>query len=129
METMEGAPTPRPRLAAASIGAAVVAAFASSLCCIGPLVFAVLGLSGAGLLVKLEAYRPLLAVVTVVLLGSGFYLTYRRPRLAGSGASGGPACDCAVPVANRLGRLALWVAAAVVAAFLAFPYLAGVIFG
>lgn len=129
---MRGAATPeepRPKLAAASIGAAIVAAFVSSLCCIGPLVLAALGLGGAGLLVKLEAYRPYLAAVTLGLLGAGFYLTYRRRRPAGTSASGSPACDCVVPKAHRFGRIALGVATVVVAALLAFPYLAGVLFG
>ncbi|WP_242392131.1 mercuric transporter MerT family protein [Anaeromyxobacter oryzisoli] len=120
---------PTRRLTAASIGAAIAAAFAASLCCIGPLVLAALGLGGAGLLVKLEAYRPYLAVLTVGLLGAGFYLTYRHPRPAGAGASGSPACDCTVPTAHRFGRVALWVATVVIAVFLAFPYLAGILFG
>lgn len=90
---------PTRKLAGASIGAAIAAAFASSLCCLGPLLLAALGLGGAGLLVELEAYRPYLAALTVGLLGAGVYLTYRRPRLAGPDATGGPACDCAVPAA------------------------------
>lgn len=118
----------RRTLTAASFGGAIVAAFASALCCLGPLLFAVLGLGGAGLLVKLEAYRPYFAAVTLLLLGAGFYLTYRRPRLAPASASAGPACECALPRANRFGRVMLWIATAVVAGFLAFPYLARLIF-
>jgi mercuric ion transport protein len=119
---------PSKKLTAASVGGAIVAAFASSLCCVGPLLFAALGLGGAGLLVKLEAYRPYFAALTLVLLGAGFYFTYRRPRLAPEGAAGGPACDCELPRANRLGRVMLWIAAAVVAGLLGFPYLAQVLF-
>ncbi len=119
---------PTKRLAAASIGGAVAAAFASSLCCLGPLLFAALGVGGAGLLVKLEAYRPYLAALTLALLGAGFYLTYRRPRLAPATAAEGPACDCELPRANRFGRVMLWVAATFVAGFLAFPYLAQILF-
>lgn len=122
----EGEPTRK--LTAATIGGAIVAAFASSLCCLGPLLFAALGLGGAGLLVKLEAYRPYLAALTLILLGAGFYLTYRRPRLAPAAAAGGAACDCELPKANRLGRVMLWIATVVVVAFLSFPYLARVLF-
>lgn len=123
-----GVPRTTGRLTAASVGGAVAAAFASSLCCLGPLVFAALGLGGAGLLVQLEAWRPHFAALTVALLGAGFYFTYRRPRLAPAAATGAPACDCALPRANRLGRAMLWVATALVAAFLAFPYLAQILF-
>jgi mercuric ion transport protein len=119
---------PARKLTAASLGGAVVAAFASSLCCLGPLLFTALGLGGAGLLVKLEAYRPYLAALTLVLLATGFYLTYRRPRLALAAAAEGSACDCELPRANRIGRVMLWVANVVVAGFLSFPYLARVLF-
>ncbi len=116
------------KLTAASVGGAIIAAFASSLCCLGPLLFAALGLGGAGLVVKLSAYRPYLAALTLVLLGAGFYLTYRRPRLASAAAAGGPVCDCELPRANRLGRGMLWIATVLVAGFLSFPYLAQVLF-
>ncbi len=116
------------RLTAASIGGAVAAAFASSLCCLGPLIFAALGLGGAGLLIRLEPWRPYFAAFTLALLAVGFYLTYRRPRPAPADASAGPACDCALPRANRFGRVMLWLATAVVAGFLAFPWLAQILF-
>ena len=116
------------RLAAASLGGAVTAAVAASLCCLGPLLLAALGLGGAGLLVKMEAYRPYFAALTLVLLGTGFYLTYGRPRRARAAAPGNPACDCELPQANRIGRVMLWLATALVAVLLAFPYLAQVLF-
>ena len=78
-----GPAEPTKKLAAASIGGAVAAAFAASLCCLGPLVMAALGIGGAGLLARFEfeAYR--LATLAVILLGAGIYLAYRRPRLGG----------------------------------------------
>ncbi len=111
------------KLSVASLAGAVVAALASSACCLGPLLFAALGLGGAGLLVELEAYRPTLGAIALALLGAGFYFTYRRPRPAPATAAAGPACDCELPRANRLGRVMLWIAAVLVVAFLAFPYL------
>lgn len=120
---------PTRKLTAASIGGAVAAAFAASACCLGPLLFAALGIGGAGLLVKLEPYRPYLAALTVALLGAGFYLTYRRPSPVRATAAGSPACDCEQPRAGRLGRVALWIATVVVALVLGFPYLAEILFG
>jgi mercuric ion transport protein len=113
---------------AASVTGAVVAAVASSACCIGPLVFAVLGIGGAGLLVKLTPYRAPLAAVTIALLASGFYFAYRRPTVAAVGGGDGPACACDLPRANRAGRVMLWVATIAVAGLLSFPYLAGYLF-
>lgn len=123
-----GPAEPTKKLAAASIAGAVTAAFAASLCCLGPLVFAALGIGGAGMLVKFEAYRPYLATLTVILLGAGLYLTYRRPRLARGTAAGTSACECERPAASRLARVALWVATVVVVILLAFPYLAEFVF-
>lgn len=120
---------PTRKLTAASVGGAVAAAFASSACCLGPLLFAALGIGGAGMLVKLEAYRPYFAALTVVLLGAGFYLTYRHPSPVRAMAAGSPACDCELPRAGRLGRVALWIATGVVALVLGFPYLAQILFG
>lgn len=111
----------------ASIAGALVSAFLASLCCLGPLLLALLGLGGAGLLVKFERYRPYFMVLTLALLGLGFYFTYRKPKLKATPAAGTPAgaaCECEHPKANRLGKVALWVATVFVVGFLAFPYLA-----
>lgn len=108
---------------AASVSS-ILSAIVASVCCIGPLVFALLGIGGAGLLVKFEPYRPYFAASTAALLGAGFYFTYRKPKPA---ADEGPACDCELPRVNRAGRVMLWVATILSAAFLAFPYLAAVI--
>ncbi len=119
---------PTRKLTAASVGGAIVAAFASSLCCLGPLLFAALGLGGAGLLVEFQASRPYFAALALVLLGTGLFFTYRRHRPAPAAAAAGPACDCELPRANRLGRVTLWIATVVVAGLLGFPYLAQVLF-
>lgn len=108
----------------ASAGGAVVSAFLASLCCLGPLVFALLGIGGAGLLVKFEPYRPYFMAATLALLGAGFYFTYRKPK-----PLAGPDCDCEHPKANRVGRALLWIATVMVIGFLAFPYLAPHLFG
>ncbi len=113
---------------AASAGS-IISAFLASACCVGPLIFALLGLGGAGLLVKFEPYRPYFMAITFGLLGAGFYFTYRRPRGAQvtSGADGA-ACDCPAPRTNRAGRIMLWVATALVVGFLVFPYLVHYLF-
>jgi mercuric ion transport protein len=113
---------------AASVGS-IVSAFIASACCVGPLVFALLGLGGAGLLVKFEPYRPYFIAITVALLGSGFYLTYRKPKSALLQGAEGDACACPAPRTNLAGRVMLWVATVLVALFLAFPYIAAAIWG
>jgi len=124
------APTPgKPsRLGLAASAGSILSAFLATACCVGPLIFALLGLGGAGLLIRFEPYRPYFIVLTVALLGSGFYFTYRRPKLATT-ASDGAACACPAPRTNRFGRVLLWVATVLVGAFLLFPYLVPVLFG
>ena len=56
------------------IGAAVGA----SACCIGPVVFSLLGAGALGAsAVKLEGYRPWFLGLTLVLLGVAFFSAYR----------------------------------------------------
>ena len=113
----------------AASASSIISAFLASACCVGPLVLALLGLSGGALLAKFEPYRPYFTVVTFALLGTGFYFTYRKP-VATTGASTvtGDACGCPAPRTRRTGKVMLWVATAMVLAFLAFPYVAPVIF-
>ncbi len=122
-------PTPGSRATLAASAGSILSAFLASACCVGPLIFALLGLGGAGLLVKFEPYRPYFMALTFGLLGTGFYFTYRRRRLAPvTVGADGAACDCPAPRTNRVGRIMLWVATALVAGFLVFPYLVPVLF-
>lgn len=117
----------------ASVGGAIVAAVAASACCVGPLIFAVLGIGGAGALVALEPYRPVFLVVTAALLGVGFYLTYRKPKVAtvevNANSDGeGDDCGCEMPATNKAGKRMLWVATGIVVVALAFPYVTPFLF-
>lgn len=114
------------RLRSASLGGAVVTAITASICCVGPLLFALLGLGGAGVLVKLEPLRPFMTVLTVAFLGAGFWVTYRPS--APTRTDDGVACDCEKPAVNRIGRVALWGTTALVGVILAFPYLTPFLF-
>jgi mercuric ion transport protein len=88
---------------------------------VGPLVLALLGLGGAGVLVKFEPYRPLFVILTLALLGVGFHSAYRRAgaRIGANGES----CACELPRASMAGRAALWIVSVGVAVLLAAPYL------
>ena len=107
----------RQKLAAAG---GMLGALAASSCCILPLVLFSLGIGGAwiGNLTALAPYQPVFVAITLGLLGYGFRLAYgKRTACADGGA-------CAQPLPNRLVKTALWVATALVAAALAFPYIA-----
>src|SRR5258708_40118199 len=52
-------------------------ATATTFCCVGPAVIAILGTSGVLAAARLEPYRPYFIVGSVVLLVFGFWLAYR----------------------------------------------------
>ena len=60
------------------IGGGIFAALASSLCCVGPLVLTVLGVSGAGFLAKFDAIRIPMIVVVAILFGYAGYVLYKK---------------------------------------------------
>ena len=96
-------------------------ALASMSCCVVPLALFALGIGGAwiGNLTALAPYQPIFVGISVASLVSGYYLAYRRPRLACADNQA-----CARPLPRRSVKLALWVATLLVAAALAFPYAA-----
>src|SRR5215813_3121880 len=59
----------------------LLGALAASSCCIMPLVFFALGISGAwiGNLTALAPYQPVFIGVTLAFLAAGYYAVYRRP--------------------------------------------------
>jgi len=124
--------------AIASVGA-ILSAIIASACCWLPLVLIALGASGAGIAAGLEAYRPLLMVVTLGFLGAAFYLTYRpRKGVAGHGcctteaAEDGSCCPTSRPRRfglTTLNKAMLWGVTFIAVAFLFFPSYVGLLFG
>lgn len=104
----------------------ILGAFAASSWCIVPLVLFSLGVGGAWIsnLTALAPYQPLFTAATASILGYGFYLVYWKPARA---CAGGTAC--ARPISSRIVRLSLWGATLLVAAALAFNYVAPLLLG
>lgn len=103
---------------------AIVSALAASICCIGPLVLALMGLGGGALLLRFEPYRPFFLVATGLLLGGAFYLTYRRPRAEDCE----PGSACAHPASRKKQKLVLWIVTIIVVLAAAFPYFSRFLF-
>lgn len=125
--TTENARTDRPdraALTAASMGG-LAAAFLASMCCVGPLVFAALGvgvgatgfLAGtAGFLKALLPYRPFFIGLTVLMLGLSLYLAYQKPKAVCL-----PSSVCA-PQGGGRSRTMLWVIAVIALVLVLAPY-------
>ncbi len=109
----------------ASIGG-MIAAFLASLCCIGPVLFAALGVGAgatgmlantAGFLKAFVPYRPLFIVVALVAIGAGFYLVYRKPKAACASDS-----PCSDSRAGSKSVTLLWIATVLTLFFVLSPY-------
>ena len=108
----------RPRSRFVAAGSLVAAVLASS-CCIGPLLLVTLGVSGAwiGNLTALEPYQPILMLITLVFLASGFWQVYFRPARACK-----PDDACARPISGGLVKTVLWVATVLVVSAITIDY-------
>ncbi len=97
----------------------ILGALAASTCCIVPLALFSLGISGAwiGQLTALEPYKPIFIAVTLVFLGYGYWLVYRKPKTCAEGDA------CARPLPNRLVKGALWIATFMIALAILWPYI------
>jgi mercuric ion transport protein len=99
-------------------GGAIGAAVAASVCCIGPLVLALLGLGGGALLLKFEPYRPVFLAITGLILAAAFHVTYRRRPVEECE----PGTACANPASRKGQKIMLWIVTAIVLLLAAFPY-------
>ena len=104
--------------------ASALTAGLASLCCIGPMAAAAIGLGAFSAGAVFENLRPYMLAATGALLGTAFYLAYRR------GAK--EKCSdrsCAVSPGKRLQRALLWIFAALAVSLGAFPYYSGLFWG
>ncbi len=108
----------------------VSAALLASVCCIGPLVFAALGVGvgatgfladTAGVLKGLLPYRPAFIGLTILLLGIGFYIAYRKSESAR--CAPGEVCAQGNPKGEN--RIWLWVMASLALGLVLAPYWLG----
>lgn len=113
----------------ASIGG-IVAAFLASLCCIGPVLFAALGVgagatgilaSTAGFMKAFVPYRPFFIVVALGAIGAAFYLVYRKPKTACASDA-----HCTETRTGSKSVVLLWVATALTLIFVLSPYWLGI---
>lgn len=104
----------------------VLAAFFASLCCLGPVILAILGVGigatgflaeTAGFMKALLPYRPVFIGLTMLLLSLSFYVAYRRPSAAE------PSCQaCSPSSGSHPNRALLWILTALAVALVLAPY-------
>lgn len=128
-ETGASARRPEKTVTTVATTGGLLAAFLASLCCVGPLVLAALGVgvgatgilaSTAGFLKGLLPYRPFFIGLTALVLGVAFYQAYRKPRSACA-----PGATCVPATSQRKARVVLWAVAALALALILAPYWLG----
>jgi hypothetical protein len=94
----------------------VIAAVAASLCCIGPAVVVLIGVGSIGAFAVFDSARPYLICLTTILIGSAFYLTYRKREVKCEDGS------CKVEDAGFWNKVGVWSATLIAAGAISFPY-------
>ncbi|MFQ5537224.1 MAG: mercuric transporter MerT family protein [Gemmatimonadota bacterium] len=100
----------------------VLAAGASALCCAGPVLAVLVGVSGAGFSATFEPLRPWFLGLTGVFLLLGFWLLDREERKACE-----PGKVCADPKVRKRMKVMLWGATVMSVIFATFPYWQGLV--
>ncbi|HEV7243145.1 MAG TPA: mercuric transporter MerT family protein [Thermoanaerobaculia bacterium] len=105
-------------MARIGMAASVATALGASICCIGPIVAVMFGMTSLAALAKYEPLRPVFGLVTVALLAVAFYATY-KPTVECD-----PGSVCATQGPDRVqkfNRIALWLATATAIIVFTFP--------
>jgi len=103
------------------IGAGLLAALASTLCCITPLIFLLLGIGGAWVstLTDLAPYRMYFLVFAIISVGAGFISAYKKP----SPKDCIPGTICINPASNFINKLLLWIAVLIIGSVIIYPHI------
>jgi len=104
------------KLALAAMGGALGA----SACCIGPVLFSLMGAGALGAAsARLEPYRPWFTGFTALIVGLTFYAAYRPAALQ--------TCEdgACTPPLKRTAKWLAWIVAAIAVLLIAFPYYVG----
>lgn len=101
------------------LGGSIFAAIGASLCCVGPILFALLGVGAFGASSVFQSLRPYLLAVAVLAIAFGFYRAYFQRETCAPGEA------CATKPVSRASRAVLWIASLAVLAFALSPYYVG----
>lgn len=101
------------------VGGAVFAAFASSLCCVLPLIAVAFGLGALQAASAFDTLRPYLLALAFIALAFSFYRVYFRREKCVEGEA------CETKPINRVNQFFLWAGAVVIVAFALAPYYTG----
>lgn len=98
------------------IGGGLFVGFLSSLCCVGPLVLTLMGVSGAASLAKLDVLRIPMIIIVVILFGFAGFSLYRKRNVCEPGSI------CADPKKFKRMVIAYWLGLIISIGAITSPY-------
>lgn len=104
------------------IGTGVVAGLLASLCCVGPLVLTILGVSGAAALAKFDVLRIPLIILIIGIFSFAGYILYKKRKVCEPGSI------CANPKKYRQMIIAYWIGLGLAFLGITSPYIIAWIF-
>lgn len=104
------------------IGTGVIAGLLASLCCVGPLILTILGVSGAAALARFDVLRIPLIILIIGIFSFAGYTLYKKRKVCEPGSI------CADPKKYRQMVFAYWIGLGLSILGITSPYIIGWIF-
>ena len=103
-------------------------AIAASTCCVLPVILFALGISGAWIsnLVSLARYKPFFIVISLVFVGTGFWMVYFKPNISIPKIQ---STSCYRPFSEKTIKIMLWFSVIIILIVFLIPYIAPFLLG
>ena len=97
-------------------------AIVASTCCVLPVILFALGISGAWIsnLVSLARYKPFFIVLSLVFIGTGFWMVYFKPQILIPKVQ---STSCYRPFPEKTIKIMLWSAVIIILIVFLIPYI------
>ena len=106
----------------------LLGAIAASTCCVLPVILFALGISGAWIsnLVSLARYKPFFVVLSLVFIGTGFWMVYIKPQISTPKVQ---STSCYRPFSEKTIKIMLWFSVIIILIVFLIPYAAPFLLG
>ena len=106
----------------------LLGAIAASTCCVLPVILFALGISGAWIsnLVSLARYKPFFVVLSLVFIGTGFWMVYFKPQISTPKVQSN---SCYRPFSEKTIKIMLWSSVIIILIVFLIPYIAPFLLG
>ena len=100
----------------------LLGAIAASTCCVLPVILFALGISGAWIsnLASLAVYKPFFIVLSLVFVGTGFWMVYFKPKVSIPNVQ---SASCYRPFSEKTIKIMLWFSVIIILIVFLIPYI------